>query len=314
MTSDAALAAAAASGDRGAFEQLYRRYRPDLLNLVGRQVGDRHLAEDIVHECSLLGWREIATLRDPASVKTWLFSIARRLAMSQRRRPAVAASVAGRPERAASAVHSGGILLRVGGVAALVVGLAAGTYAFALDDPRTPNASTPLAAASPSTSLSPSLSLAPSPSGSPSATASPSLPAAPVPATSAPVSLSPEQQMLQLINQRRAEAGCGPVRSDDRLAQAAAAHSADMAAQSYFSHTSLDGSTPWDRARRAGYEWASAENIAAGNATAQATMDQFMNSPGHRNNILNCDHQAVGVGRATGGPYRYYWTQLFGSR
>jgi uncharacterized protein YkwD len=135
-----------------------------------------------------------------------------------------------------------------------------------------------------------------------------------MPATSAPVSLSPEQQMVQLINQRRAEAGCGPVRSDDRLAQAAAAHSADMAAQAYFSHTSLDGSTPWDRAKRAGYEWPSAENIAAGNATAQATMDQFMNSPGHRNNILNCDHQAVGVGRATGGPYRYYWTQLFGSR
>ncbi len=120
--------------------------------------------------------------------------------------------------------------------------------------------------------------------------------------------------MVQLINQRRAEAGCGPVRADERLAQAAETHSADMAAQAYFSHTSLDGSTPWDRARRAGYEWPSAENIAAGNASAEASMDQLMNSPGHRANILNCSHKAVGVGRASGGPYRYYWTQLFGSR
>ena len=120
--------------------------------------------------------------------------------------------------------------------------------------------------------------------------------------------------MVLLINQRRAEAGCGPVRADERLAQAAEMHSADMAAQAYFSHTSLDGSSPWDRARRAGYDWPSAENIAAGNATAEASMDQLMNSPGHRANILNCGHKAVGVGRASGGPYRYYWTQLFGSR
>jgi uncharacterized protein YkwD len=120
--------------------------------------------------------------------------------------------------------------------------------------------------------------------------------------------------MVVLINERRAEAGCGPVVANDKLAQAATGHSADMAAKEYFSHNSQDGSSPWDRAKRAGYQWPSAENIAAGNASAQATMNQLMNSPGHKANILNCSHKAVGVGRATGGPYRYYWTQLFGSR
>lgn len=120
--------------------------------------------------------------------------------------------------------------------------------------------------------------------------------------------------MVVLINEVRAAAGCNPVAANALLAKAAEAHSADMAANSYFSHQSQDGRSPWDRAKSAGYQWPSAENIAAGNASAKATMDQFMNSPGHKANILNCGHKAVGVGRASGGPYRYYWTQLFGSR
>ena len=197
-------------------------------------------------------------------------------------------------------VHSGRALVRFGAIATLVAGMIAGTYAFAVDKPKPQapivNMPAPITPALPSTA--PSTALSPSPS----------------PANSATLELSSEDRMLLLINERRAAAGCGPVRADARLAQAAAAHSADMASQAYFSHTSLDGSSPWDRARRAGYEWPSAENIAAGNASAEATMDQLMNSPGHRDNILNCAHKAVGVGRATGGPYRYYWTQLFGSR
>ena len=120
--------------------------------------------------------------------------------------------------------------------------------------------------------------------------------------------------MVSLINKVRAAAGCGAVASNSKLAYAAALHSKDMADNGYFSHESQDGRSPWDRAKAAGYQWPSAENIAAGNSTAKATMDQFMNSPGHKANILNCSHKAVGVGRATGGPYGYYWTQLFGSR
>jgi uncharacterized protein YkwD len=190
--------------------------------------------------------------------------------------------------------------LKVGAVATLVAGMIAGTYAFAVDKPKPQvpivNMPDPITPAPPSIARS----IGPSPS--------------PLPASSVTLELSPEEQMVLLINERRAAAGCDPVRTDERLTQAAATHSADMASRAYFSHTSPDGSSPWDRARRAGYDWPSAENIAAGNATADATMNQLMNSPGHRDNILNCEHKAVGVGRATGGPYRYYWTQLFGSR
>ena len=204
--------------------------------------------------------------------------------------------LASKSDGASATVHSGGILLKIAAVATLVAGLIAGTYAFAVDKPKPQgpivNMPAPITPALPSTA--------------------PSMP--PLAASSGPVELSPDEQMVLLINERRAAAGCGPVRADERLTQAAAMHSADMASRAYFSHTSLDGSSPWDRARRAGYEWASAENIAAGNASADATMNQLMNSPGHRDNILNCEHKAVGVGRATGGPYRYYWTQLFGSR
>lgn len=211
--------------------------------------------------------------------------------------------------RAHGTVQSGGRLLKLSAAAVLAAGMIAGTYAFAGSDP---GAGVPLvnvpASASPAVS-----SVAPS--TAPATPTPPTTEPAPAPApASTAAETSPEQQMVVIINQRRAEAGCGPVHSDDRLAQAAEAHSADMAAQGYFSHTSLDGSSPWDRARRAGYDWATAENLAAGNATAEASMEQLMNSPGHRANILNCAHKAVGVGRATGGPYRYYWTQMFGSR
>ncbi|NUT05960.1 MAG: hypothetical protein HOV76_21025, partial [Hamadaea sp.] len=189
-------------------------------------------------------------------------------------------------------------------VAVVLASVAGGTIAYAADgrpDPTgTPTAS---AVAQPSVSATPAA--VPSVSAPASRTASPK---------SSPAKLSPEKQMLALINAERAKAGCGAVVFNDKLAKAAEGHSADKAAQAYFSHTSLDGRTPRDRARAAGYQYASAENIAAGNATAKATMNQFMNSPGHKANILNCSHKAVGIGMAKGGPYRYYWTQLFGSR
>ncbi|GIG00921.1 sigma-70 family RNA polymerase sigma factor [Catellatospora citrea] len=147
-----------------------------------------------------------------------------------------------------------------------------------------------------------------SPSASPSVVAS----ARPSPTKAAPVTL--EAQMLALVNQARKSAGCGALRAEPKLDKAARLHSADMAKRNYFSHTTPDGVSPWDRAKAAGYDQPSAENIAAGNASAKATMTQWMNSPGHKANILNCSYKAMGVGRATGGSYRYYWTQMFGFR
>jgi uncharacterized protein YkwD len=123
-----------------------------------------------------------------------------------------------------------------------------------------------------------------------------------------------EQQVFQLVNQQRAAAGCAPLRSDSRLVDAARGHSQDMATHDYFSHTGLDGSTFVDRIADAGYprRQAGGENIAAGYPTASAVMTGWMNSPGHRANILDCGFKAIGVGLAHASNGTAYWTQDFG--
>lgn len=122
---------------------------------------------------------------------------------------------------------------------------------------------------------------------------------------------SAEAEVLRLVNQERARAGCQPVTADPALAAFAADFSKDMAARDFFSHTTPDGKSPWDRAKAAGISNLGGENIARGQANAQSVMDSWMNSPGHRANILNCDYRTMGVGAhfASGGPW---WTQNFG--
>ncbi|MFC7573793.1 CAP domain-containing protein [Klenkia terrae] len=117
--------------------------------------------------------------------------------------------------------------------------------------------------------------------------------------------------MLDLVNAERAAAGCGPVVADGGLAAVARAHSADMRDRGYFSHTTPDGLSPWDRAAAAGVSGASAENIAQGYGDGASVMAGWMDSPGHRANILDCSNTRLGVGIAdgSGGPW---WTQLFG--
>lgn len=123
--------------------------------------------------------------------------------------------------------------------------------------------------------------------------------------------LPAESTAVRLTNQQRAQHGCGPLRDDARLRTAARRHSADMHAKHYFDHNSQDGTSPWDRIKAAGYSSPGAENIARGYATAQAVVTGWMNSPGHRANILNCKLKAVGIGveYGSGGPW---WTQDFG--
>jgi uncharacterized protein YkwD len=130
--------------------------------------------------------------------------------------------------------------------------------------------------------------------------------------TSAPTKvLSAEAQAVQLTNTQRAQHGCSALHVDSRLRTAARAHSKDMHVRGYFEHNSPDGKTPWDRIKAAGYTQAGAENIAMGYATAKAVVNGWMNSPGHRANILNCSLKAVGIGveYGSGGPW---WTQDFG--
>lgn len=125
--------------------------------------------------------------------------------------------------------------------------------------------------------------------------------------------LSAEDLSVRLTNQQRAQHGCSALRVDTHLRTAAREHSRDMQVRHYFEHNSPDGRTPWDRIEAAGYSRPGAENIAMGYPTAQAVVDGWMNSPGHRANILNCSLKAVGIGveYGWGGPW---WTQDFGFR
>lgn len=120
-------------------------------------------------------------------------------------------------------------------------------------------------------------------------------------------------RVVELTNVERGKAGCGPVHTDDRLDKAAQGHSADMAARGYFSHETPEGLDPWERAAAAGYTTPTGENIAAGQRTAEEVTEAWMNSPGHRANILNCGSRAIGMGLARSADGQPYWTQMFGS-
>jgi uncharacterized protein YkwD len=122
-----------------------------------------------------------------------------------------------------------------------------------------------------------------------------------------------EAKAIELTNQQRVANGCKALRTDAKLTAAARAHSADMVKQGFFSHTGSDGSDFVKREVRAGYTTgASAENIAWGYPTAEAVVTGWMNSPGHRTNILNCTSVAVGVGVVRKADGKVYWTQDFG--
>ncbi|QIP83880.1 CAP domain-containing protein [Streptomyces sp. Tu 2975] len=123
----------------------------------------------------------------------------------------------------------------------------------------------------------------------------------------------PEAQVLSLVNKERASAGCSPLTANAKLTQAADDYSDVMARSGVMSHTGPDGSTMTSRVEAAGYVWSTlGENIARGQADAASVMNSWMNSPGHRANILNCSFKELGVGVhfGDGGPW---WTQNFGA-
>ncbi|MEU4288195.1 CAP domain-containing protein [Kribbella sp. NPDC026596] len=110
-----------------------------------------------------------------------------------------------------------------------------------------------------------------------------------------------EAQVLALTNQERAKAGCGALRTNSALTNAAEAHAADMVDKHYFAHDSQDGRSPFDRMKAAGFKGgAMAENIAVGYSSAAAVVKGWMNSPGHRQNILNCSYTMIGIGYDSG--------------
>jgi uncharacterized protein YkwD len=137
-----------------------------------------------------------------------------------------------------------------------------------------------------------------------------------------PESAALEEEIVVLVNQYRAEgANCGgdemppvgPLTMDPSLQCAARVHSKDMADRDFFDHDNPDGDGPSERMEEAGYDgrgWG--ENIAAGRSTAEDTMEQWMNSPGHCVNIMGENYTLIGVGYYAGGEYGHLWTQTFG--
>lgn len=162
----------------------------------------------------------------------------------------------------------------------------------------------------------------------------PTAPVTPTPAPSAPSGTLTaantcglanfQSDLMTLINQARAASrtcgstvypAAGPLAWNGKLFDAAAGHSADMAAQNYFSHTSLDGRTFDQRITAAGYSWSSiAENIAAGQTSAASVMLAWMASAGHCSNIMNSSYTEVGVACVSNNSstYNTYWTMDLG--
>lgn len=121
-----------------------------------------------------------------------------------------------------------------------------------------------------------------------------------------------EQQVIQLTNQERAKYGLKPLANDWELSRVARYKSVDMRDKRYFSHTSPTYGSPFTMMKNFGISYRSAgENIAAGQTTAAAVVRAWMNSEGHRANILNSSYTHIGVGYASGGSSRHYWTQMF---
>jgi uncharacterized protein YkwD len=121
-----------------------------------------------------------------------------------------------------------------------------------------------------------------------------------------------QQQILALVNQSRKEAGCDPVTLDRRLIEAANRHAADMARRGYFDHESPAGEKAGSRVSGAGYPWKRyGENIAKGQGSPFRVMADWMKSPGHRENILDCRLDQMGVGLALAADDTPYWVQDF---
>ncbi len=118
-----------------------------------------------------------------------------------------------------------------------------------------------------------------------------------------------EQEVVRLVNARRAQNGLKPLAENWELSRVARYKSADMAGKRYFSHESPTYGSPYQMMRSFGISFRSAgENIAYGQRTPAAVVGAWMNSSGHRANILNSSYTHIGVGYHEAGNY---WTQMF---
>lgn len=139
-------------------------------------------------------------------------------------------------------------------------------------------------------------------------------PETPKPAPSKPVQPTAglsafEQQVVDLTNNERQKAGLPALKADSELSAVARKKSEDMLAKNYFSHTSPTYGSPFDMMKQFGITYRTAgENIAKGQRTPAEVVKAWMESPGHRANILNKDYTHIGVGYVENGNI---WTQMF---
>jgi uncharacterized protein YkwD len=129
------------------------------------------------------------------------------------------------------------------------------------------------------------------------------------------------ERVLKHVNQHRAMNGATPLAMNARLSDAAQKHSEDMARRDFVDHRSPDGRALQDRVASVGYPWrAIAENLAAGMSSPESTVQSWMTSPSHRDNMLSRDYLEAGIGYAVpqeGGKqprYSHYWVVVFGAR
>ncbi|MBU3804301.1 MAG: serine protease [Candidatus Cellulosilyticum pullistercoris] len=118
-----------------------------------------------------------------------------------------------------------------------------------------------------------------------------------------------ENRVLELVNEERAKNGLSALQMDESVREVARVKSSDMSKNNYFSHTSPTYGTPFEMLKSYGISYKSAgENIAQGYTSPEAVVNGWMNSSGHRANILNANYTHIGIGYEADGNY---WTQMF---
>jgi len=121
------------------------------------------------------------------------------------------------------------------------------------------------------------------------------------------------ESLIAAHNREREKAGLSPLKPAAKLTEAAQAHAKDMASHEKMAHEGSDGSTPAQRVEKAGYPYQdTGENVAAGQTSVDEVMTSWMNSPGHKANILG-DFTEIGVARVLGVDDRPYWCVNFGT-
>ncbi|KAK1947035.1 Uncharacterized protein P3T76_001045 [Phytophthora citrophthora] len=153
------------------------------------------------------------------------------------------------------------------------------------------------------------------PSTTPPATKAPTVTAQTPTVAPTPQSSTMQTQMLAAVNKQRKAAGLSELCANKKLQAAAQGHSNDMAKNDFMSHTGSNGSTMSKRVTDSGFAWNSiAENVAAGQTDVEAVMTAWMNSAGHRANILSSTVTMFGCAYAynSDSTYKHYWTQDFG--